>query len=98
GGHGDLAQPVGVPVPRSAVLAHALVLRREPSHELDARLAVPLFAGCRLGRGQLGAGDGHGAAPEAAVWRAAVAPEGLADAPGHLGVALAPDERVDDVL
>src|SRR5690606_8644640 len=36
--------------------------------------------------------------PEAAVGRAAVAAEGLADAAGDLGVAFAADEGVDDVL
>src|SRR5690606_12658185 len=38
------------------------------------------------------------AAPEAAVWCAAVAPERLADAARDLRVAFAADEGVDDVL
>src|SRR5690606_952337 len=95
---GRLAQPVREAVSGGAVLAGALVLGGEPLHHLDTRLAVPGLGGCRLGGGELGPGDGHRPRPEAAVGRAAVTPERLADAARDLRVALAADERLDDVL
>src|SRR5690606_14596134 len=98
GGRGRLADLVREAVPGGAVAAGPLIEGGEPLDHRHARLAVPLLGGFGLGRRELCAGDGLRSGPEAAVGRAAVTPERLADAPGDAGVAFTPDERVDDVL